>query len=135
MGRSLRLILLCMSFLLFTEGCGGTGVWYPELNRCGVAPTSDLSICDDGNRINGDGCDENCIRERLAVQTWYETPDCTGKTLKTVIRNIREYLVPEVCHFFAVCEWRLHSTNLFRASPPGFLFVQRRKLAWEAGVE
>jgi cysteine-rich repeat protein len=48
--------------------------------------------CDDGNAIDHDGCSGQCKREEIAYQTWYESNDCTGKILKRVIFNDREYL-------------------------------------------
>jgi cysteine-rich repeat protein len=48
--------------------------------------------CDDGNAIDHDGCSGQCQREEIAYQTWYESDDCTGKVLKRVVFNDREYL-------------------------------------------
>jgi len=34
--------------------------WPPVLNNCGDGTTNPAEECDDGNMINGDGCDNNC---------------------------------------------------------------------------
>mmetsp|Transcript_37969 Transcript_37969/g.74198 ORF Transcript_37969/g.74198 Transcript_37969/m.74198 type:complete len:371 (+) Transcript_37969:3-1115(+) len=78
--------------LLLLPG-GGDGL---DVQQCGD-PVAGL--CSDGNLESGDGCSDQCIVEKLAVQRWYEGPECGGKMIKMVAKNFREYLEP-----FGVCE-------------------------------
>ena len=39
-------------------------------SSCGNGVADNVEVCDDGNRINGDGCDMNC----LMIEAGYECP-------------------------------------------------------------
>jgi len=58
----LRLLgLACCLTSVLGASCGRSALWYPH--SCGDGYVDPGEQCDDGNRVNGDGCDTTCQRE------------------------------------------------------------------------
>lgn len=66
----------CSSTNPGTSSCTGT----PYTPPCGNGTVEGIEVCDDGNTVNGDGCDNQCALEATYTCTVDAEPDGTCDT-------------------------------------------------------